>query len=300
MSVAIDEAVSFGDLGVPADLVAALAKAGITQPFDIQAATIPDAARRPRRVRPRADRLGQDHRVRRAADRPYRQGAEAPADRVVLAPTRELTAQICRELEPLAAARRLAACAPSTAVSATTASAGSSTAASTSWSRAPAAWPTCSARTRSISSRCRSWWSTRPTAWPTWASCPRCGASSTRRRRARQTMLFSATLDGAIQGAHPRLPAEAVRHDAGAPEPDGRGAHHVFWRVDGRSGPASPLSSFPPPGPTIVFCRTRRGADRLAAQLEKAGVRTAAIHGGRSQNQRDRALVNFKVDASRR
>jgi len=51
----------------------------------------------------------------------------------------------------------------------------------------------------------------------------------------------------------------------------------------------------PAAGPTIVFCRTRRGADRLAAQLEKAGVRTAAIHGGRSQNQRDRALAAFKV-----
>ena len=43
MSVAISEAVSFGDLGVPADLVAVLAKGGIKQPFEIQAATIPDA-----------------------------------------------------------------------------------------------------------------------------------------------------------------------------------------------------------------------------------------------------------------
>jgi superfamily II DNA/RNA helicase len=44
-----------------------------------------------------------------------------------------------------------------------------------------------------------------------------------------------------------------------------------------------------------VFCRTRRGADRLTTQLERAGVRAAAIHGGRSQSQRDRALAAFKV-----
>ena len=39
----IDDVRTFADLGVPADLVAVLTKAGITQPFDIQAATIPDA-----------------------------------------------------------------------------------------------------------------------------------------------------------------------------------------------------------------------------------------------------------------
>ncbi len=46
-------------------------------------------------------------------------------------------------------------------------------------------------------------------------------------------------------------------------------------------------------GPTIVFTRTRHGADRLAKQLDRAGVKTAAIHGGRSQNQRTRALDAF-------
>ena len=56
----------------------------------------------------------------------------------------------------------------------------------------------------------------------------------------------------------------------------------------------------PAAGPTIVFCRTRRGADRLSKQLANNGVRTEAIHGGRSQNQRDRALAAFtdgRVDA---
>ena len=47
-------------------------------------------------------------------------------------------------------------------------------------------------------------------------------------------------------------------------------------------------------GSTIVFTRTRHGADRLAKQLGKIGVDAEPIHGGRSQGQRDRALASFK------
>jgi len=47
-------------------------------------------------------------------------------------------------------------------------------------------------------------------------------------------------------------------------------------------------------GSTIVFTRTRHGADRLAKQLGKQGVAAEPIHGGRSQGQRDRALAAFK------
>jgi superfamily II DNA/RNA helicase len=43
----------------------------------------------------------------------------------------------------------------------------------------------------------------------------------------------------------------------------------------------------------VVFCRTKRGADRVAKQLGNAGVVAVAIHGGRSQSQRDRALESF-------
>jgi cold shock CspA family protein len=46
-------------------------------------------------------------------------------------------------------------------------------------------------------------------------------------------------------------------------------------------------------GPTIVFCRTKHGADALAKKLEQRGVRSAAIHGNRSQGQRERALAAF-------
>jgi ATP-dependent RNA helicase RhlE len=45
---------------------------------------------------------------------------------------------------------------------------------------------------------------------------------------------------------------------------------------------------------TLVFTRTKRGADRVAQYLEKAGVGAAAIHGDKSQGQRERALAAFK------
>jgi superfamily II DNA/RNA helicase len=46
---------------------------------------------------------------------------------------------------------------------------------------------------------------------------------------------------------------------------------------------------------TLVFCRTKRGADRVARQLEAEGVRAAAIHGDRSQSQREQALRAFHL-----
>ncbi len=45
---------------------------------------------------------------------------------------------------------------------------------------------------------------------------------------------------------------------------------------------------------TLVFGRTKHGADKLARTLEQAGLRAAAIHGNKSQNQRTRALADFK------
>src|SRR6204780_5444414 len=102
--------VSFSDLGVPAALVAVLAKGGITQPFDIQAAAIPDAlagrdvCRRAPTGSGKTIAFGIPLIAR--IDRARKRQPSA----LILAPTRELTAQICRELEPLAATRGLRVC----------------------------------------------------------------------------------------------------------------------------------------------------------------------------------------------
>jgi len=49
----------------------------------------------------------------------------------------------------------------------------------------------------------------------------------------------------------------------------------------------------------LVFTRTKRGADKVTAHLESAGLRAAAIHGNKSQSQRERALDGFKKGHTR-
>src|SRR3954452_22555586 len=49
----------------------------------------------------------------------------------------------------------------------------------------------------------------------------------------------------------------------------------------------------------LVFARTKRGADRIARRLESSGIKTGTIHSNRSQNQRLRALKDFKAGAVR-
>ncbi len=110
----------------------------------------------------------------------------------------------------------------------------------------------------------------------------------------RQVLLFSATLDGAVAALATRHPAPAgaargrCRRVRTSPPPG---------TCSGRSSASTGPAAWPPIiealGSTMVFCRTRHGADRLARQLAKLGVSAAPIHGGRSQPQRDRALSSF-------
>ena len=116
----------------------------------------------------------------------------------------------------------------------------------------------------------------------------------------RQTLLFSATLDGAVDELIRRYQHEPARHELPDDPDDGARVVHEFWSVsrDQRIGLCAKLVA--QLGSTVVFCRTKRGADRVARQLEAAGVRAAAIHGDRSQGQRERALAAFQrgqVDA---
>jgi superfamily II DNA/RNA helicase len=50
-----------------------------------------------------------------------------------------------------------------------------------------------------------------------------------------------------------------------------------------------------PSGQALVFCKTKRRSDRVGTQLTRAGIRTAVIHGNKSQNARTRALSDFKA-----
>ncbi len=109
----------------------------------------------------------------------------------------------------------------------------------------------------------------------------------------RQTLLFSATLDGAINVLVRDYQRDPLHCEVTAdPDQVDRTTHSfVSVRRDGRVAMAANLVNAH--GSAVVFCRTKRGADRVAKQLGNAGVAAVAIHGGRSQSQRDRALDSF-------
>jgi len=108
----------------------------------------------------------------------------------------------------------------------------------------------------------------------------------------RQTMLFSATLDGDVEVLVNRYQRNPVRHELAA-EADAPPSRHVFFAVERPDRVTLTASIVRSEWPAMVFCRTKHGADRLARQLGKAGVTTATIHGNRSQGQRQRALADF-------
>lgn len=109
----------------------------------------------------------------------------------------------------------------------------------------------------------------------------------------RQTLLFSATLDGDVDVLIRRYQRSPERCEviAEQAEVDLTTHHFIDTRREDRLTKTAELVA--KHGSTIVFCRTKHGADRLAKQLQRAGVTAVPIHGGRSQSQRDRALATF-------
>ncbi|MFI0432787.1 MAG: DEAD/DEAH box helicase, partial [Candidatus Nanopelagicales bacterium] len=109
----------------------------------------------------------------------------------------------------------------------------------------------------------------------------------------RQTLLFSATLDGDIDILVRNYQRNPVRCEVEARADHVDRTTHTFLPVsrDQRTNTAAALAV--EHGTTVVFTRTKRGADRVARQLSNAGLSSVAIHGGRSQKQRDRALADF-------
>jgi superfamily II DNA/RNA helicase len=110
----------------------------------------------------------------------------------------------------------------------------------------------------------------------------------------RQTLLFSATLDGDVDVLVRRYQRNPVRHEVAVPEDVSR-ASHEFRVVASADRTALCAKLVLAPGSSIVFVRTKRGADRVARGLKNAGVAVAAIHGDRSQAQRERTLADFRA-----
>jgi len=113
----------------------------------------------------------------------------------------------------------------------------------------------------------------------------------------RQTLLFSATLEGEVARLARDYTVDAVRHEH-APAVEARGrVEHRFVRLAHEAKPDTlvDLLGDRDRGRTLVFVRTKRGADRLAKRLAKRDVAVVAMHGDKSQGQRERALAQFEA-----
>lgn len=109
-----------------------------------------------------------------------------------------------------------------------------------------------------------------------------------------QTMLFSATLTKEVDRLvrdHQRSPK---RYLLERPSDDLGSRTHEFWQARREERAKLAVALVAGQSSSIVFCRTKRGAERLAHHFDQAGLRAVAIHGDRSQAQRDRALEQFR------
>jgi ATP-dependent RNA helicase RhlE len=112
--------------------------------------------------------------------------------------------------------------------------------------------------------------------------------------RDRQTLLFSATLEGEVAKLARAYTHDAVRHEH-VPEAAAKGAiEHRFVRVAHEEKGATLVDVLRDAERAIVFVRTKRGADRLAKRLARQDVHAVAMHGDKSQGQRERALASFE------
>lgn len=109
----------------------------------------------------------------------------------------------------------------------------------------------------------------------------------------RQTLLFSATLDGDVDMLIREFQNSPKRHAVATSENAGE-IDHLFWNVsrDNRTKVLAEIAT--QYERAIVFCRTKHGSDRLAGNLESMGINTCVIHGNRSQAQREKALEQFR------
>ena len=111
----------------------------------------------------------------------------------------------------------------------------------------------------------------------------------------RQTMFFSATLDGTVGRLARAYTQDPVLHEVQAPRQTVDEANHRFIPVTVHERVDRLVELVQAEGGRhLVFVRTKRGADRLARRLKERGVRAAAMHGDMSQPAREQTLGRFE------
>jgi ATP-dependent RNA helicase RhlE len=116
----------------------------------------------------------------------------------------------------------------------------------------------------------------------------------------RQTLFFSATLAGATGEVAAAYTRDARSHTHREPERAKPKIEHRFVPVDSQTAKLDRLVEHlaaEEGGRSLVFVRTKRGADRLVKRLRNEKVEAVAMHGDKSQRQRERALERFESGA---
>ncbi len=111
----------------------------------------------------------------------------------------------------------------------------------------------------------------------------------------RQTLFFSATLDGEAGKVAMEYTTDAARHEHIPPPQKAPDIEHRFVEVTNDTRVARLVSELGDGHDlNLVFVRTKRGADRIVKRLAGENVQAAAMHGNKSQRQRERALADFE------
>jgi superfamily II DNA/RNA helicase len=283
---------SFSDLGVPARLVARLAQQGIVSPFPIQAATIPDALAG-RDVCGRAPTGSGKTIAFGIAVVAAATGSVPRRPRaLVLVPTRELASQVQGEIALLAGERgnRTIAIYGGTAYGASRRA----------LDRGVDIVVACPGRLEDLMkqgaldlSDVRTVVLDEADRMADMGFLPAVRRLLDQTSPERQVLLFSATIGREVETIISRYQHDPARRDVVADESSVGAVAHLFWRAERSERIQLTARLVSQHGRAVVFCRTRRGVDRVARQLSQAGISAVAIHGDRTQAQRERALAAF-------
>jgi len=112
----------------------------------------------------------------------------------------------------------------------------------------------------------------------------------------RQTMLFSATISPEVDALARRALNGHASVEIGRRAQPADGIEHVIVAVDKlqKRGALGSILKAKPAGQTLVFTRTKYGADKLVTFLRREGIAANALHGDKAQSQRQRTLDQFR------
>ncbi len=114
----------------------------------------------------------------------------------------------------------------------------------------------------------------------------------------RQTILFSATLDDEVADLVKNYQKNPVTIEVGPKEVSIENMQHLFWTMKPHQKLRVTSEILTKCGKTMIFCKTRRGVDRLGDEMYDAEINISTLHGGLNQRQRDRAIRRFTKGGS--